>query len=105
MTLDKALERILDFTTAEMDHHGKKIAEKHRMQFISGKNHMGKAFKPYSKKYAAKKAAGKAAKNQVSKQTNPVNLVLTGNLVKSFNHMKSYFPLESLKRVIKIINK
>ena len=90
MDVDKALNKILDFAEKELDQHSKKIAEQHRAQFASGLNRMGKPFKAYSKEYARKKAAGKAAKNQLSKQTNPVNLVLTGKLFDEFEHIKSH---------------
>ncbi len=90
MTLDKALERILDFKKSDMNKHGKRIAKKHREQFTAGVDRMGKFFKAYSPSYAKKKRAGQVRKDQISKQVYPVNLTLTGKMSKSFGFIKSY---------------
>ena len=89
MNVDKALKNILKFNNKDMDQHGKRIAAKHAGQFTSGIDADGKPFEPYTVQYANKKKAGKAAKNQVSTITSPVNLTLTGQLLKEFEHISS----------------
>lgn len=89
MRIDKALKALLKFSQSTMDKGGKDIAAKHRAQFTQGKDHKGKNFKAYRPYYAQKKASGNAAKNQISTQTSPVNLVLTGDMVNAFDFISS----------------
>jgi len=89
MRIDKALKALLKFKKTDMDQGGKDIAKKHRAQIVSGKDHKNKSFKEYRPLYAQKKASGNAAKNQISTQTNPVNLVLTGDMINAFDFISS----------------
>mgnify|MGYP005812970413 FL=1 len=67
---------------------GRIVLKRHRANiFDKGQNAAGKSFAAYTPAYRKRKMAGKAALNQISKSGKP-NLTLTGDLRKSFTHLK-----------------
>ena len=83
------IKEIMKFTPASLNKMGKELASTHKAQAQDGIDADGKQFARYTTRYARRKAAGVASKNQISKQTNPVNLMLTGAMWKAWKYIKS----------------
>jgi len=68
---------------------GKMVFKRHKANiFDKGLNAAGKKFLPYTDAYKKRKMAGTAAPKQVSRSGTP-DLTLTGQMKKSFDHLKA----------------
>ena len=81
-------KKIIAFTDRDLKSFGRTVAETHKRQILKGIDADGNQFTKYSKVYAQKKRDGEF-KKQISKQTSPVNLTLTGQLLKNFRFLSS----------------
>jgi len=83
-------KKLLQFTDKELKTHARTLVDVHRKQIAKGVDHEGKPFAKYSKMYAKSKSAKAFNKQgQISTQTNPVNLKLTGKLLQQFSFISS----------------
>ena len=82
------IKEIIKFRPSDIKKMGEELTKTHKFQAQDGIDADGKRFPSYTPRYARRKAAGKAAKNQISKQTNPVNLTLTGAMWKEFKYQR-----------------
>jgi len=78
-------KKIIDFPKSDLKQYGKILVKTHLKQIDKGIDANGKPFTKYSKVYREQKSANAFKKQgQISKQTHPVNLKLTGKLFKHF---------------------
>ena len=83
------IKEVMKFTPSSLKRMGEELAETHKQQAQNGIDAKGNPFSVYTRLYKRRKAAGKAAIGQISKQTNPVNLKLTGAMWKSWKYIRS----------------
>ena len=77
--------KILHFPKHDLKSHGEKLVKTHLKQIDKGIDADGNQFTKYSKVYREQKKANAFKKEgQISTQTHPVNLKLTGKLFKHF---------------------
>jgi len=82
--------KLLEFTSSDLKSYGKSITAIHKKQIVKGIDADGESFTKYSKVYRKQKK-DKVFKDQgqISTQINPVNLTLTGKLLKHFRFLSS----------------
>lgn len=84
------LKRLLDFQQRDVDEFGRKITKKHLDQIRLGIDADSRIFQPYTAGYKQRKGAGKIGKRQISTQTHPPNLTLTGDMLNAFKYIKGH---------------
>ena len=85
-------KKMIQFTPSDLKQYGKILVKVHKKQIDKGIDAEGKPFKKYSISYGEAKQANKfKSEGQISKQVFPVNLKLTGKLLKYFIPMVSEF--------------
>ena len=84
------LKRLLDFQQRDVDEFGKKITKKHLDQIRLGIDADSRQFQPYTEGYKKRKGAGTVSRRQVSTQTHPPNLTLTGDMLNAFKYIKGH---------------
>ena len=84
------LNKLLHFTKRDAIVGGKKINADHKKQIQQGIDANGLEFLPYTARYAHEKKNQKYLKRgQISTQTKPPNLTLTGQMLNAFKYLGS----------------
>ena len=89
---------MLKFSKSEIGAMADRTLSRHKKQIQSGYDANGKSFDEYADHYAArKKNMYYAKRGQISAQTDPVNLTLTGKMLKAFQVLKADYKTKELK--------